>query len=221
MLLIGENPLEVVQLLIWGGVRLRRGCRLYPVLHHQLHLFRTCLRGCLSRRPVQHRRRGPGLSRRPGGRNSLPLSRLSSAAAADPACDRRLRPVRRGLGVRAGLAAGLPGQPHRHYDHHVQLHRRLGDGLSPGQCHGASRIHAAGIADIRRKPPVCRSFTRLRARSGSNSPARPSICLFLWALVCCVLVWLSDLAHAARLRPAHGGHQTAGRGLCRYVAQVP
>ena len=65
VLLLGENPLEAVELLLYGAFGYERGDRLHAVLRHQLHLHRARGRDRLPLRPVQHRRRGPGLSRRP------------------------------------------------------------------------------------------------------------------------------------------------------------
>ena len=61
-------------------LRLRRGHRLHALLRDQLHLHRPCRRGRLPCRAVQHRRRGPGLSRRPR-RRARSRSALDDVAA--------------------------------------------------------------------------------------------------------------------------------------------
>ena len=85
-------------------------------------------------RPVQHRRRGPGLYRRPRRRAGLPRLRRGAAWWLTlPARHPRRRRLRRRLGVHPGLAAGQARQPHRHHHDHVQLHRLGADGLSARQ----------------------------------------------------------------------------------------
>ncbi len=123
-------------------LRLRGGGRLHAVLRDELHLHRARGRDRLPLRPVQHRRRGPGLSRRARRRARRPLSRLAAVAARGAARDPRGRRLRRALGLHPGLAAGAARQPHRDHHDHVQLHRRGADDLPAGQ-----RADQAGPAD--------------------------------------------------------------------------
>ena len=128
--------------------RLWRGHRLHALLRHQLHLHRPLRRRRLPWRPVQHRRRGPGLCRRPRRRARLPAPRSRSLPwyITGAGGSRRRFRLRRRLGVHPGLAAGQARQPHRHHDDHVQFHRRGADGLPARQRPQASR------APWRRRP---------------------------------------------------------------------
>ena len=76
VLAIGENPLEAVQISDRGRGRRSRGARLHALLRHQLHLHWPRGRDLLPCRPVQHRRRGPGLCRGARRGAGLALSRL-------------------------------------------------------------------------------------------------------------------------------------------------
>ena len=78
VLAIGENPIEAVQAADLRRARRSRRHRLHALLRHELHLHRPRGRDLLSRRPLQHRRRGAGLCRRPGRRARRALSRLSA-----------------------------------------------------------------------------------------------------------------------------------------------
>ena len=72
----------------------------------------------------------------------LALDRYLPAWLMIPLAIARGGAVRRGLGRRAGLAAGLARQPHRHHHHHVQLRRLGADGLPDGE-----RADRAGLDD--------------------------------------------------------------------------
>ena len=60
--------------------------------------------------------------------------------------------VRRRLGADPGLSAGLSRQPHRDHHHHVQLHRRVADGLYRLGHPAAAGRHAAEQPGV----PACR-----------------------------------------------------------------
>ena len=72
-----------------GQGRLRLGARhqLHAVLRHHLRLHRAGGGGGLPRRPVQHRRRGPGHHGRPGRRPGGAGARPHAAGLADAAAD--------------------------------------------------------------------------------------------------------------------------------------
>jgi hypothetical protein len=74
VLLVGENPLRAAVILVEGAFGKGDRHRLHPVLRHHLHLHRPVGGGRLPLRPVQHRRRGPGLHRRPRHRHRLPVA---------------------------------------------------------------------------------------------------------------------------------------------------
>ncbi|CAA9422862.1 MAG: Predicted nucleoside ABC transporter, permease 1 component, partial [uncultured Rubellimicrobium sp.] len=115
------------------------GLGLHALLRHELHLHGPCGRRGLSRPHVQHRRRGAGRDRGPRRRARGPLHPL---AALEPRARGRLprrRDLRRGLGGDPRLARGQAGQPHRHHDDHVQLHRR-----------GAPQLPARGPVEAHR-----------------------------------------------------------------------
>ena len=89
VLLVGENPLEAAAAPGRRRLRLWRGHRLHALLRHQLHLHRPRRRGRLPCRPVQHRRRGPGLYRRPRRRRSSASPSTHAAVVADAAAGHR------------------------------------------------------------------------------------------------------------------------------------
>ena len=79
----------------------------------------------------------------------LALDRFLPAWLMIPLAIAAAAPVRRGMGRRAGLAAGLARQPHRHHHHHVQLRRLGADGLPDGE-----RADRAGLDDAA-EPQLC------------------------------------------------------------------
>ncbi len=110
-------------------LRLWLGLRLHALLHHRFHLRRSGGVAGLSCRPVQHRGRGAGLSRRSRRHPDRPRAQWRQLDRGVPADDRLRRAVRRGLGLRAGLSASQARQPRRHHHDPVQLHRRVADEL--------------------------------------------------------------------------------------------
>ena len=104
-----------------GRARRSRGNRLHALLRHQLHLHRPRRRDLLPRRPVQHRRRGPGLRRGVGSGARGALSRLPARIQPRHRGDRRGGAVRRCLRRYSRLSPGQARQPYRHHDDHVQL----------------------------------------------------------------------------------------------------
>jgi ABC-type uncharacterized transport system permease subunit len=56
VLIIGENPVEAMQIMVRGRLRLRLWLGLHALLRHQLHLHRAGRRRGLPRAAVQHRR---------------------------------------------------------------------------------------------------------------------------------------------------------------------
>ena len=97
---------------------------------------------------------------------------------------------RRGLGVRAGLAPGQAGQPRRHHDDHVQLHRLGADDatcwstslIKPGQQSPETREFDPNtwLPQLHDVAPLA----RLGDRPLAAQPARP-----LLALVAGAVVW--------------------------------
>ena len=69
---IGENPWRRSAAGAGGRRSIRRGAGAHALLRHQFHLHRPRRGGRLPRRPVQHRRRGPGQYRRPRRGAGLP-----------------------------------------------------------------------------------------------------------------------------------------------------
>ena len=175
VLAIGANPLAGAAHPGQRRLRLSGGDRLHAVLRHHLRLHRPRGRGRLPRRPVQHRRRRPGLyrraRRRPGAarastRRCPPLLLIALAIVAAAR-------VRRRLGRGAGLPAGLSRQPHRHHHHHVQLHRLGADGLPAGQRADRARHDDAGEARVRRRRPPALRPRAARPSSASRWPSSP------------------------------------------------
>ena len=91
--------------------------------------------------------------------------------------------VRRGLGVRARLAAGAARQPRRDHDDHVQLHRLGADDVPAGERADQARPAVAGDARVRAEH-VAAADPRARARVGveiGHSPLNLSAVLALAA----------------------------------------
>ena len=165
VLLIGENPLAAASCHHRRRLRLRLRLRLHALLRDQLHLHRPRRGGRRPCRPVQHRRRGPGLYRRPRRHRSSasPSTSACPGALTFPLAILAAARVRRALGLHPGLAAGQARQPRRHHHHHVQLHRRGADGLHAGQRAEAGRLDGAG--DRHDSPRARSAEARLAARS--------------------------------------------------------
>ena len=128
VLFIGEDPLTVTRVLIYGslGTGYSLGFTLFyatnfiftglavAVAFHALFLYLVP--------PVQHRRRGAGDPRRHRARAGAPVP-AGPRLPGDPARRPRRGRLRRLVGRGAGLPPGLSRQPYRHHDDHVQLAR--------------------------------------------------------------------------------------------------
>ena len=203
-----------------GRIRVRGSDRLHPVLRHQLHLHRACGGGGVPLRTVQHRGRRAGLHRGTRHGPGVPAPRLPAVRSHRARGRRRGRPVRRGLGLRAGVAPGLPRKPHRHHHHHVQFHRRFGDGPPAGQRRVPSRIDGAGEPGLRPARPAS-ADARGAGRAGDRRcgvTAEPV--LPVGAPVLCRRVAVR-LAHPGRLPPEDRRRESGGGGLRRNLAAPP
>ena len=114
----------------------------------------------------------------------LALDRFLPAWLMIPVGHRRGGAVRRGVGRRAGLAAGVARQPHRHHHHHVQLRRLGADGLPDGERADRARLDDAAEPQLR---AVGKLLSMPRDGVGNASALNLSLVL---ALVCCVGVWV-------------------------------
>ena len=128
--------------------------------------------------------------------------------------DRGRRGLRRGLGVRPGLAPGLSGKPRRHHHHHVQLHRGGGDGVA-----ARGTPHQAGpelphLARLRGERAASRHAggPRLRRNRDRALAAQPLLPARDRGLR---LRLAPHLAHPLRLRGADPRAQPAGGRLRR------
>ena len=218
--IIGVDPIHALRLLVVGAIGSSEVDRLHALLRHQLHLHRAGRRRRLPCRAVQHRRRGPGLYRRAGLRAGHPGARpVPAGLADDPARHRRGRPVRRGLGRRAGLAAGLARQPHRHHHHHVQLRGLGADGLPDGERADRARLDDAAEPQLRavRQAALDARYAgghrHPRDALGAQSLDRAGRALLRGRLGV-------PVAHAVGLCAAHHGPQSRGGDLCRHQPQA-
>ncbi len=96
--------------------------RVHALLRDGLRIHGPRRGGRGARGRVQHRRRGAGLHRRPRGRACRACLRFLVPVDRRPAGDRGGVRLRRRLGIRARVAPGAPGKPHRHHHDHVQFH---------------------------------------------------------------------------------------------------
>ena len=215
--LIGENPLEALRPPRPRRRGLPGGDRLHALLHHQLRLHRARRRHRLPLRPLQHWRRGPGLSGRPRRGAYRALSGPLAGARGDSARDRLRHGLRRLLGLHPRLAAGEARQPHRHHDDHVQLPGRGADDLPAGR-----DLHQAGAAGGREPQIRDRRLAPLRPRylRGLRWEYRPLVSQpehrRRRGLPRALLVL--RLAHALGLRDPCRRAQRVGGGLRRYFA---
>ena len=192
-------------------LRLWRGDRLHALLRDQLDLHRAGGGGSLPCRPVQHRRRGPGLSgraRRSGWWRSIWAGcrwhrRVPLAIAGRRACS-------------AAPGGFIPGWLQARRGSHVVITTIMlnfvavgADDLSDGQ-----RADQAGPAARRRASPSPEtvwmpSLHGLLGLLGFDLGYAPVNLSLVLALLCCVARVAVRLAHPARLRAARGRPERA------------
>jgi hypothetical protein len=176
-----RNPVEAMQIMVRGRLRVRLWLGLHALLRDQLHLHRPRRRRGLPRAAVQHRRRGAGRPRRSRRRHRAAELRLAAldhrASGRDPRCGA----VRRGLGRDPGLSAGQARQPYRDHHDHVQLHRLRAAGLPAGQRLPGRGLHGPRKRALRRGVhlPSAADFAGSSAsvaRRRSTSPSSSRFC---------------------------------------------
>ena len=214
VLLIGQNPLAGHPDHDLRRLRLRRGHRLHAVLRHRLRLHRPRRGGRRPCRPVQHRRRGPGLCRRP--RRDLRRPRCSTTLHwLLVAARSRSSPRRR----RRGSGRFIPGYLQAKRGSHVVITTIMFNFIASAlmvyllvnvlKPHGrAGRRRRANVVAAGTHPAAAGSSSRSSATRRSTSRSSSPI---LALIVVYVLIWHTRFGYAH----AHHGPQPDG------VASMP
>jgi hypothetical protein len=128
VLIIGENPLEAMWIMLKGAVGSIKGWGY--LLYYATNFIFTGLAVAVAFHAGLFNIGGEGQAYFAGLGATIGLVlRIPALAPAHSAGHPHLCPIRRLLGLCAGIPAGQARQPHRHHHNHVQLHRLQPDGL--------------------------------------------------------------------------------------------
>ena len=217
--MLGENPLEAVELLIYGAFGY--GEAIGYTLFYATNFIFTGLAVAMAFHAGLFNIGGEGQAYLGGlGAASVGIYLgLLPCTLSLPLAVRRRR-CSAASGPYPGLAAGQARQPCRHHDDHAEFPRRLDDDLSAGQHPDQARPAIPGERGLPRVRLAAAACRHPRVPWASDLGAAPANLSFLIALVCCVLVWLfiwkTRFGYAAPGR----GPERARRRLWRHLARL-